>query len=173
MNNGHDNVFTIRAATPADLGQVRQLFEQGRRFQLSLGFEQWKEGYPADSVLLADISSGAGFVLTVNGNIAGYFALISDGDDEYERLSHIWRLEGRYGVVHRFVVADNCRNKGYASLMLKDAEKRLQCNNIGIMRVDTGVSNLPMQRLMDSSGYTCLGRHDFVWGKRLAYEKEI
>ena len=155
----------------SDFDTLKEIFEQGRLFQLSLGFEQWKPGYPSLEILEADRKNGYGYVVETNGQTAGYFALYAEGDAEYDRLAHLWRNKSSYAVVHRIVLSDKYRGKQLSSVILSQIEKMIIAKNVSAIRFDTGLMNAPMQRLLESNGYDNLGQCDFVWGPRIVYEK--
>ena len=152
---------------------IKTFFDQGRLFQNSLGFVQWKPGYPSFELFLEDSSLRRGFVISENGTHIGYVVIDMQGDREYDRLSHIWKLTGRYAVVHRMVFSDQVRGKGQAGVLLGLIENMVREEGIGVVRFDTGVKNLPMQRLLEKAGYVNLGVFDFIWGERYAYEKQL
>lgn len=163
----------LRRLTGSDYAAVRDFFRQGIRYQRSLGFTQWLDGYPNDDLLERDYETGRGFIIEIGGKPAGYVVIDTAGDAEYDRLSHIWRLSGPYAAVHRIVLGDSFRGKGYGSRLLEEIEIFLSDKGVAVIRFDTGVDNLPMQTLLKKSGYTDLGHHVFVWGPRFTYEKGL
>lgn len=167
------STVSLRRAEHDDFDLVTRLFDQGRRFQRSLGFVQWLEGYPSAELFAADVDRRRGFVVVKSGVAVGYVVIDCGGDPEYDRLSHIWSLQGRYAVVHRLVLADSVRGTGLAKEVLAAAEHLAATHCVEVVRFDTGVRNTPMQRLLARAGYSCLGEHRFVWGPRLAYEKSL
>lgn len=166
-------MLSLRRADIKDIETIKTFLTQGRLFQRSLGFTQWKDDFPSNRVIEADIELGRGFLIEKDGAPQGYAVIDLAGDDEYERLEHIWRYPGRYAAVHRLALSDRVRGQGLGKPMLAIIEeyaKRLNCVS---MRFDTGTANIPMQRLLENTGYTCLGVYDFVWGERLAYDKKL
>lgn len=163
--------FCLRPVTEEDFVTLRPIFDQGRLFQNSLGFEQWLEGYPSESLLRSDLERGYGMVIESDGRTIGYLAIVKDGDKEYDRLGHIWKLGGPYAVVHRFVLSDEARGAGLSGNILNEVERMVVDDGIDIMRIDTGLQNKPMHNLMAKAAYTNLGDYTFVWGQRYAYEK--
>lgn len=166
-------MINLRPIMRNDFAAVKNMIAQGRRFQNSLGFEQWLEGYPSDALLETDFLSRRGYIIVSEGKTAGYVVVDTKGDEEYERLSHIWNLHGEYAVVHRLVLSDEYRGHGLASHVVQHIEKAVAENGLNIIRFDTGLQNTPMQRLLARHSYTNLGEYDFVWGRRLAYEKQL
>lgn len=163
----------LRPFKSDDIPAVRELFEQGRAFQRSLGFIQWLDGYPSNEILMQDIELSRGFVFELEGKIAGYASIFLDGDNEYERLSHVWHTPKEYGVIHRLVLGDWARGRHLAAKIIKLCEEIIATKGLLAVRVDTGIHNIPMHRLLTRAGYTNSGEHQFVWGTRFAFEKMI
>lgn len=163
----------LRAATYSDFKTVKIFFDEGRAFQNSLGFIQWLEGYPTEDLFRADCDLNRGFVIENDGVPVGYVVIDLTGDPEYDRLARIWNYSGRYAVVHRMVLGDKMRGKGLSHELLNKIEDYVSAQHINIIRFDTGLKNLPMQRLLTSAGYINVGTHEFVWGPRFAYERKI
>ena len=133
------NRLHIRPFAEEDIPAVRELFDQGRDFQRSLGFVQWLEGYPSTDILMADINLRRGYVFEYDGKIAGYASIFLSGDEEYERLGHIWHTSAEYGVIHRLVLSDEVRGKHLAASVLAECEDIIRRNGLKAARVDTGV----------------------------------
>ena len=163
--------LALRPAKITEYKLIKTFFEQGRLFQHSLGFVQWLEGYPSQLLYEKDVESGRGYIIESGKTPIGYVVIDFNGDDEYDRLSHIWKIDGHYVVVHRFVLCNEFRGKGLSSLILSMIESYVASQDVRIIRFDTGISNMPMQALLKAGGYTNLGKYNFVWGERVAYEK--
>lgn len=166
--------LTYRQAAREDIPDILTICDEAREFQRSRGSMQWKDGYPSESVILSDIDKCRGWVIeSPDGDSAGYCVVDTEGDSEYDGIEGLWHTGRPYAAVHRLAFSDRVRGKGYGRLVLADIESRLRDNNIHAIRVDTGLENLPMQRILESLDYSNLGVHDFSWGKRIAYEKEL
>ena len=164
-------MINLRPLSRNDFFLVKEFISQGRRYQNTLGFEQWLEGYPSDDLLETDFSLQRGYIIEVDDEEAGYVVIDLNGDPEYDRLSQIWTHKGRYAVVHRLVLNDRFRGRGLATALIEVIEEHIMRHGISIVRFDTGVKNIPMQRLLTRCDYDCRGSYAFIWGERLAYEK--
>lgn len=162
----------IRKADERDVLLVDKVFDDARRFQRSCGFRQWADGYPGVSNIENDIAADSAYVVEISGSVAGYFFIAYD-DPGYEALTGIWANECNFAVIHRLAIDSKNRGKGLAHSILSHAERIAKRGGAKSMRVDTGESNVIMQRLMHSLGYTSMGLLAFPWGDRLAYEKLI
>lgn len=164
--------MNFRKATSGEIPAILKIMADGREAQRRNGFMQWSDDYPSREMIDRDIEMGHGFVMLDGDTPAAYVALAC-GDEEYERLGHIWKEKGRYGVMHRIAISADYQGKGLASLLFDMAEQEIKSAGIGLVRIDTGVENKAMQHILTRRGYTCLGCHSFVWGERFAYERII
>ena len=159
-------------ATSEDVEDVMRIFAQARQAQRAAGFRQWEDGYPSVDVLTKDIGNSRGFVLDDDGQAAGYVA-IATSDEEYDRHPELWTGARKYAVFHRIALPDDYRGRGLSGELFDLAESYAMRLGADCVRIDTGLENKPMQHILAKRGYTALGRCDFVWGPRLAYEKPL
>lgn len=169
INSLHRNMH-FRKACPGDYEEIMAILASGRDAQRKFGFRQWGDDFPSGTTVSNDIITGSGYIMEIDGLTAGYAAIFVS-DSEYERLSHIWLKKGPYAVAHRVAISDAFRGRGMACVLIAQIEKVAAVLGTKSMRFDTGVDNLPMQRSLEKSHYENLGIHDFVWGRRIAYEK--
>lgn len=162
----------LRKATVEDIEVLLPIFAQARRAQRLAGFVQWADGYPSAGDFETDISRSAGYVLDDCGTAAGYVA-IAIGDREYDRHPELWDAAAPYAVFHRIALADAYRGKGNAAELFSLAEDIARRLGAHYIRIDTGLENRPMQRVLANRSYTALGPCTFIWGPRLAYEKRL
>lgn len=162
----------LRKATIEDIPEVMRIFAQARRAQRIAGFRQWEDGYPSADVLISDISSSIGFILDDNGKTAGYVAIASF-DREYNSHPELWDVDKTYAVFHRIALSDDYRGKKLSGKLFDLAESQALRMGVDFVRIDTGLENRPMQHILSKRGYVNLGSCDFIWGKRLAYEKPL
>ncbi len=151
---------------------VMRVFSQARLAQRRAGFRQWEDGYPSIDVLKSDIDRAIGFILDDNGKTAGYIA-IAAYDDEYNRHPELWDVGKDYAVFHRIALSDDYRGKKLSGILFDLAESHALRTGAAFVRIDTGLENKPMQHILSKRGYINLGRCDFIWGERLAYEKPL
>jgi acetyltransferase, GNAT family protein len=164
--------MNLRKAHIEDMEDVMRVFSQARLAQRRAGFRQWEDGYPSIDVLKSDIDRAIGFILDDNGKTAGYIA-IAAYDDEYNRHTELWDVGKDYAVFHRIALSDDYRGKKLSGILFDLAESHALRTGAAFVRIDTGLENRPMQHILSKRGYTSLGRCDFIWGERLAYEKPL
>lgn len=162
----------LRRAKNSDIGAVLQILSQAREAQRRAGFFQWADGYPSVGTIESDIASATGYILDDKGIPAGY-VVIAFCDSEYDRHPELWDTSVEYAVLHRIALSDAYRGRGVSGELFRLSEELVASRGIRCIRIDTGVENAPMQHILSARGYDCLGECDFVWGKRLAYEKYL
>ncbi|MDE5555589.1 MAG: GNAT family N-acetyltransferase [Muribaculaceae bacterium] len=166
-------MLQLQPAQLTDSSAIKNICDDARRFQHSQGFEQWPEGYPSPDVIASDIASNKGYLILVDGDIVGYCVIDLNGDCEYDLKRDIWQTYKPYAAVHRLALSAEARGKRLGLPILNIIERLVANRGIRVIKVDTGLENIRMQRLLASAGYSCRGQHQFSWGPRLAYEKEI
>lgn len=168
-----NGTVTIRAALVQDLDAIMPILEQARAFQINCGHPQWEKGYPSREKILEDISCQGARLVVVDGETAGYFAMISR-DAGYDCMKGLWdKPLAPYIAVHRLALSDSFRGKGLTSLIFKNIfDSARQCGAEEI-RIDTGLDNLPMHHSMAKLGFKSLGNVVFPWGPRVAYVKKL
>lgn len=164
-------MLQLRKATIDDLAEIVEICAGARQFQREQGFMQWADGYPSAAVIEADITASKGYMILLNNEVIGYCVIDTSGDAEYDRLHHIWQSHGRYAAVHRLALGKSARSKGLGSKIFEEIEKYVANQGINIFKVDTGVENVRMQRILERAGYRNCNTHTFIWGVRIAYEK--
>ena len=92
---------------------------------------------------------------------------------EYNRHPELWNIEKSYVAFHRIALADDYRGKGMSGRLFDFAESESRQIGADFVRIDTGIENKPMQHILGKRHYRYIGECDFIWGKRLVYEKSI
>ncbi|MDE6715588.1 MAG: GNAT family N-acetyltransferase, partial [Muribaculaceae bacterium] len=166
-------MLQLRKANINDLTKILGICDEARQFQREQGFMQWADGYPSTTVIDADISASRGYMISMDGSEIGYCVIDTTGDAEYDRLHHIWQSQDKYAAIHRLALCNTVRGKGLGSEIFEVIENYIIGQGFRIIKVDTGVENVRMQRILTNLGYNNLGTHIFVWGPRIAFEKVI
>ena len=86
----------LRKTTLQDLPTVSKIIDSAKAFLKSQGIDQWQDGYPALPDLQSDVTNQIGYVLIIDGQIAGTAALLHDHDKNYEpslMTVHGWDLK--------------------------------------------------------------------------------
>ena len=161
----------IRHATPADHGEIMEIYAYARKFMTQHGNpRQWAaNGWPPADLIRQDIAEGKCSLCMDGDKIAAvfYYEYGKDIDPTYLNIEEgSWASDDAYGVVHRIAVAEGCRGAG--SFCINWAFE--QC---GHLRIDTHGDNTVMQNTLKKLGFSQRG---VIYVKqdndpRIAYEK--
>lgn len=159
---------TIRPARREDLGAIMAVLDAAKGIMRASGNTgQWVGGYPSEDVILSDISTGGGFVVSDEGQIVGYFAFLPSPEPTYARIYGGTWLDDTlpYHVVHRIGSYPEVHGV-FASIM--DWCFKTDSN----IRIDTHRDNLIMQHNILKQGFSYCGIILLASGdERLAYQK--
>ena len=156
----------IRAATPADLPAILEVYRKARAFMAQSGNPtQWGTTYPQPELVEEDIRLGHLFVDTQQDRICGVFMFALGDDPTYAHIENgAWLDDSPYAVIHR-VAADGTAT-GLLGRCLSFC--RAQCDHL---RIDTHEHNHIMQARLLRAGFTFCGTIYTQDGSpRLAYE---
>ena len=128
---------------------------------------QWNDGYPSQSVILADMEASNGYVVEEDGAIVAYFALIASPEPTYNAIyGGEWLDDEKpYHVIHR--IASTPESHG-----VFDAIMDYSFSVDGNIRIDTHRDNTIMQHNILKHGFSYCGIIYLLSGdERLAYQK--
>lgn len=166
-------MIDLRVATLSEVDNIVRICAEARSFQRECGNVQWGDDYPSAEIITQDVNSRRGYVIEKDGIVVGYCVIDTDGDPEYDEASDLWDTRKPYAAVHRLALADTARGKGLSKLIFEQIEHLILSLGINVLKVDTGLRNEPLQRLMNSLAFSNRGEYTFSWGVRLAYEKVL
>ena len=162
---------TLELAKIEELEKCYEIVDMGREFQKEQGFVQWTDDYPNLNTIHEDILRQKGYVVRVNGEIAGYMCIDFDGEPAYENIEGKWRLEAPYGVVHRMAFDKKFRGMGLADITFELIERLCKRKKIHYIRIDTDFPNERMQHILKKNGYENCGVIIFQGSGKLAFDK--
>ncbi|WP_428228746.1 GNAT family N-acetyltransferase [Flavobacterium sp.] len=172
MNNTVEQ-FQLRKADISEVSQIWNILQDAIEQRRLDGSSQWQDGYPNELSIINDINKGYGYVLTENGTILCYAAIIFDKEPAYEDIEGKWLTDGNYAVVHRVAASKLAKGKGIATKLFKNIEEICLTNNIYSIKVDTNFDNIPMLKILDKLDYTYCGEVYFRGSARKAFEKKL
>ncbi len=166
----------FRKTRPADVERVMELIDGAKLYFRQHNVPQWQDGYPNEVTVRADMAAGNSYVLlTDSGRVAGTMALVPGPEPSYQKIfGGAWLTQGPYAVLHRLAVDGKLKQRGYASALLREAERIAAQAGAVSVRVDTHEINMPMQRLMRKNEYQFCGTIHLADGApRFAFEKVL
>ena len=163
---------TLEIAKRQDYETCCRIINEGRSFQREQGFVQWDETYPTPEMISHDIDIEKGYVLKLDGEIAGYVFIDFSGEPAYLNIKGEWRSNQPYGVVHRMAFGKGFQGRGLSKIAFELIEKLCLENGVKYIRMDTDFPNKRMQHVMTKNGFVNCGIIVFQ-GEKLAYDKFI
>lgn len=144
------------------------IFREARQIQLDSGnLHQWKDGYPSEDVVRADIDKGYGYAIEDNGEIIGAFAFIPGEDPTYKYIENgAWADDSApYATIHR--LGSTKSSHGVAEACFDWCWE--QIHNL---RIDTHEDNAIMRHCIEKAGFRYCGIIYLLNGDaRLAFQK--
>ena len=159
--------MNIRKAEIGDLSQIISIYAYARGFMRETGNPtQWKNTYPTDEIILADIRNGYLHILYDEDGMQGVFAFLPDGDPVYDRIDGAWLSDKPHAAVHR--VASAGKKKGVLPACMQ------YCLSLSDnIRIDTHENNRIMQHRLETFGFVRCGTVTLANGEsRIAYQYE-
>jgi GNAT superfamily N-acetyltransferase len=163
----------LRKAEIEDRDIIWGIIQQSIERRKQDGSTQWQNGYPNLGTVESDIAKGFGYVLTVDGEIAVYAALILNDEPAYSTIEGAWLSDGEFVVVHRVAVDEKFAGQGMVKKLFDHIEDFTKSHGIQSIKVDTNYDNLAMLKILESKGYSYCGEVLLAGGMRKAYEKII
>lgn len=165
--------YSFRQATTDDAPAIWEILKGAIARRKADGSKQWQDGYPNPDVVNADIGKQIGYVLIVNGTVAGYSAVLINDEPAYADIDGKWLTYGDFVVYHRVAISEKFLGLGLAQKMLNFIEDYAVQNNIKSLKVDTNFDNPGMLKILDKLGYTYCGEVYFRGSARKAFEKVL
>ncbi|UZT98304.1 GNAT family N-acetyltransferase [Chryseobacterium fluminis] len=163
----------LRKAESQDRDLIWEIIQQAIERRRQDGSTQWQQGYPNLGTVETDIEKGFGYVMTVDGEIAVYTALILNDEPAYSTIEGAWLSNGEFVVVHRVAVDEKFAGRGMVKKLFDHIEDFTREQGIQSIKVDTNFDNLAMLRILESKGYSYCGEVFLAGGMRKAFEKII
>ncbi len=163
--------LSFRKAAMEETDRIFQIILQAKEQMRRLNSRQWQDGYPAREDIVQDIKNGYGYVFCQDDTVVAYGAISFDGEGAYNSIDGKWLSDLPYVVVHRLAVADEMKQRGMATLFMREVESLSLNNRVYSFRVDTNFDNHYMHKMLDRLKFTYCGEIEFNHGRRMAYEK--
>lgn len=141
----------IRQAHPSDLNSILRLWEYARQTMLSAGNPQWEGLYPGEAEAEKDIANKDSYLLEIDGEAVGVMAVNELMPPEYRDIP--WQTEEKAFTIHRLGIHPSLLRKGYARIMLLEAESIARQQGAKCIHIDTYSLNTAAQNLFQRLGY--------------------
>ncbi|ASW73729.1 GCN5 family acetyltransferase [Chryseobacterium piperi] len=163
----------LRKAEIEDKNIIWEILQQAIERRRKDGSSQWQDGYPNQDTVESDIAKGFGYVLTVDGEVAIYAALIFNDEPAYSTIEGEWLSDGEFLVIHRVAVFEKFAGQGLVKKLFDHIEDFTKTNGVQSIKVDTNYDNIAMLKILEKQGYSYCGEVVLAGGVRKAFEKII
>lgn len=163
----------LELAKLEDAALCNEIINAGKEFQKKQGFIQWTDAYPNINTIQDDISNNKGYVLKIDGEIAGYMCIDFHGEPAYDDIEGAWHTDEPYAVVHRMSFHSAYLGMGLADTAFQLIDALCIANQINSIRVDTDYFNKRMQHILEKNGYMKCGMIVFQGSDKIAYDKTV
>lgn len=171
------NIYT-RRATLDDLDKIMEIINSAKQYLKESGSPQWQSGYPANNDIAKDIRAHSGYVLIVDGQVAGYSAMIIGDDPMYEVITEGSWANNRdpYATLHRVAISSQYRGQNLSSFLLSGLISLAMSQGVRNLRIDTFEKNVQIHRIAARFGFQKRGQiliNDPLDPRRVAFELNI
>lgn len=163
----------LRKAQQSELPLIWEIIQYAIEQRRLDGSRQWQDGYPNEQSIQEDLNKGNAYVLTEEGHLLAYAAIIFDIEPAYEQIEGKWLSNEDYIVVHRVAAAPLAKGKSIATKLFGMIEDICLDKEVYSIKVDTNFDNMPMLKILDKLGYTYCGEVHFRGSARKAFEKRL
>ena len=164
----------MRLAGQEDIDRVERVLESGRMYLKERGLPQWQNGYgPNREMVEEDVQKQEGYVLTADGAVCGYAALVAGEDEYYARMDGSWdESRSAYVTIHRVAIDKAQRGRGLSKIFMNSLIQASKALGYYDIRIDTYPGNNIMIALIEKSGFIYRGmiQLPFPDGERRAYQ---
>lgn len=166
-------MFRFRLSTIEDIPAIGTIINEAKHYLKEQGSPQWQNGHePHEAVIREDIRKKASYVLTLDGEIVGTAALISEADPVYEAIDGQRLGNGPYVALHHVAISQKRRGIGLGKILLSKAIEQARILGYEDIRIDTYPANQPMLNLIEKCGFIYRGMIHFPFdhGERKAFQ---
>ncbi|MDR0199095.1 MAG: GNAT family N-acetyltransferase [Streptococcaceae bacterium] len=163
----------LQQAQTEDAAAIMEVIEEARAFLKAAGSIQWQRQYPALSDIEADIAKRQGYILDVDGAVAGYAAVITGEEPAYTAITDGNWSNGSldYVTIHRLAMSDKFRGQGLTHELFERIFEMMNARGYYDFRIDTHEHNAIMRHIFEREGFVKRGIVQ-IEGERWAYQRE-
>lgn len=169
-----EKMIYLRKARPDDLPAIMQIIKEAKLFLGKSGSDQWQGAYPAQENIQDDLAKDQAYVLSVDGKVAGYSAVITGEEPNYTKITEgSWSNDSLdYVTVHRIALSDEFRGRELTKFLFSNIFSLMKARGYADFRVDTHELNAIMQHVFEREGFVYRGQV-IIDGPRRAYQCEL
>lgn len=159
-----------RLGIMADLQEICSIVKSAIVHMNQQNIFQWDNIYPDEAILQQDIEKQQLFVGIIGNQIAVFYVLNQECDEEYKNGK--WKYEhASYYVIHRLCVNPVFQNQGIGMRTMEHIEREAASLGIQSLRLDAFTENPYALKLYDKLHYNTVGFAHWRKGKFCLMEK--
>ncbi|NQX70235.1 GNAT family N-acetyltransferase [Paenibacillus alba] len=166
------NEIDILEASPSQVDEVLSLWLEAAHWMLDNGIDQWRPEYFNRETVLAYFHNRQIFLVKMNDEIVGSFALQWSDPSVWGDLHN-----EESGYLHRFVVRRTQAGRNIGQYMLKWIEEYVKTQNKRYVRLDCMATNEALNGYYRKQNFTYRGTFQLQSGeiswRGSLYEKEV
>ncbi len=148
----------IRKAEKSDLCRIMEIVGEARSYFASNHIPQWQGEYPSLSDFESDIEGDRLYVAEEDEKVMGVYCFDTRGDQNYRKIFNgSFRLDEKYGAIHRVAVSSSAKGQGIGGMMVKHASALAKEAGLRYLRGDTHRKNISMQKMLTKNGFLRCG----------------
>ncbi|MBY0599944.1 GNAT family N-acetyltransferase [Bacillus bingmayongensis] len=149
-------MLQIIKGTLNQLDELDAMYMQCKEDLLQKQIYQWDDSYPTRETVSYHLENNELYCLYEDDSIVGAVVLNEYQSPEYTLID--WsKMEGRFLIVHSFVIHPNSQGKGYSKALLSFWENEAKQQNYAGIRLDAFTGNPVSLRLYKKNDYMCRG----------------
>lgn len=161
-----------RLGTMADLQKICSIVKSAIVHMNQQNIFQWDDIYPDEEILQQDIERQQLFVGIADDQIAVFYVLNQECDEEYQNGK--WKDQAAsYYVIHRLCVNPEFQNQGIGKLTMEHIEQEVAAMGIRSIRLDAFAENPYALKLYRKLHYNTVGAVDWRTGRFFLMEKYL
>lgn len=167
--------MNFRKSVKSDMPEIMKIIKQAQDYFKDQGINQWQNNYPNEEVISNDILRGDSYILENNGTVVATTVISFEKEKNYNTIYNgKWITNEEYAVIHRIAVDNNSKGLGVSHFLINYAKKLCMQRGVNSIKVDTHHENIPMRKLLQSSGFKYCGIIHLEDGaERMAFEKVL
>ncbi|MDM5157090.1 GNAT family N-acetyltransferase [Bacillus sp. DX1.1] len=149
-------MLKIEKGKPHLLDELDAMYQKCKENLLQKQIYQWDDSYPTRESIAYHLENNELYCLFKDTALVGAVILNEWQSPEYTLID--WtKTEGRFLIVHSFVIHPIAQGKGYSKILLSFWEDYTKKNKYTGIRLDAFTGNPVSLRLYETNDYKCRG----------------
>lgn len=148
--------IVLRLADYDDKDSILKIYDDGSKSLKAMGVDQWQGSYKPNLDNMQELLNKK-TLYVLDDKIPVATAILTTYEEDYNKIDGKYIYGDKYLSIHRFAVAGNQRNKGYARKFFNKIEDLAKKMHLNVLRIDTHRDNYKMQDILRACGFRYAG----------------